>query len=155
MADITNQKQGSGVTSGGLSNVRTIEGVIDVTKAVADGFVTGDNIELMDFNAGDILLAVDARIIEALVISGSPTTDIGTTVGDPDEYVDAQTNTAVGAYTSYVAASIATARIATDLTLYCELNGTLVTSGKIAWKVALIPSADDNVEQSDHRTYTN
>ena len=86
MGDITNQKKGSGTTSGGVGRPVTVRGVLDLTDAVADGFVVTDNIEMMDLNDGDILLAVDARIIEALVITGSPTTDIGTTVGDPDEY---------------------------------------------------------------------
>lgn len=155
MADITNQKKGSGVTAGGKDHPRTVRGVVDIAAAVADGLTAGDNVELMDLNAGDILLAVDAKITEALVLGASNSIDIGTTEADPDEYVDNQSDTAVGVFTAYVAGSLGPSRVTADATIYCEINGAAVTSGKIGWSVTYIPSSDDGLEMSDHRSYTN
>lgn len=142
--DITNQSLGGtgDALARGTLNVGQYVVEVDLGRAAADDsdYVAGDTLRVkaMDLPAGTILLAVDAEISEAL--PASSTTNIGTTAGDPDEYVDAQTDTAVGRFTGYVAGATATAVIAADAVLYVQVaNAGAISTGKI--KVTVVAAS--------------
>ena len=156
MTDITNQKLGGTGTNLGLGNgaIRSYTVVLDIAQAVADGFTSGDNIQIMTLPAGSVFFGLQAEILTALVMGATPLTDIGTTDGDPDEYIDGQTKITTGVYTD-TSAALTTAAIASELTLVCELNGGTMTSGKIAVTVWLGMPTIQNIEEAKPKVYTN
>ena len=157
MTDITNQGSagtGTDVTLGDNAIV-SLTKVVDVAQAVADGFTAGDSIHLFNRPAGGLFWALDARITEALVLGTSQSTDIGLTESDPDDYVDAQTDTAVGAFTTYAAASLALARIASEDSVYMSFAGSAITSGKVAVTMFISAPVQTNIEAAKPRVYPN
>lgn len=154
MADITTQKLGGTGTDMALGNgaIREYTMVIDVEQAVTDGFVAGENIQIMTLPAGSMFFGLQAEITEALVLGTTPIIDIGTTDADPDEYIDGVTTVTTGVMTD-VTAALATASIATELELVCELNGSGVVSGKIAVTVWMGKPTIGNLEIASPREY--
>ncbi len=130
---VTNQKSGSTGNYFGLN--KPMQFVIDLGKAAADtvnAYSTGDTLlcEVVDLPADIQIKDLHAEIVEAL--PASSTTNIGTTSADPDEYVDGQTDVAVGQFTGYVAVTYPEI-ITTAKTLYVQVaNAGAITSGKIA-----------------------
>jgi hypothetical protein len=156
MATYSSQKYGGTSTLGTAAEyAKVYEMVFDIKKAVADGYASGDSAVLMTLPAGFILLALDAVITETLVISGGNTVDIGTDVSDPDDYVDAQSTTAVGRFGAYVGACVVPVVITTASTLYIEINASTITSGKIALTVVGVDPASGNVPRARPKVYTN
>lgn len=154
MADITNQKLGGSGTGLSYVNAQRAAGVIDIAKAVRDGYTSGSSIELVTYEEGTIINAFDAVITETLVLGTSNTVDIGTAKADPDEYVDAQSTTAVGRFGAYVSNTYPQVLTA-DTTFYLELNGSAVTSGKIAFTIEADRPAKYNVGIGSVRQYPN
>lgn len=156
MTTISTQKlggTGTALSANGHPD-RTYHGVIDIAAAVADGYVKGDSLALITIPANVPVLHFGARITEALVIGTNGTTDIGTTVGDPDEFVDAQTTTAVGNFGAYAATTLAASD--SERTLYAEFNSdTSVTSGKIAYTVTMPMPPVEAPGRAVPRTYPN
>jgi len=155
MADITNQKLGGTGTSmnsagGAICAYRV---VADITKAVADGLTTGEQIDLMTIPDGAYFVGLDAEIVEAL--SASTDIDIGTTEGDPDEYLDADSNanTAVGRFTAYTAACVTPVINVGEKTLRMEVA--TPATGKIAVTVWMGVPATENEEKARPRVYDN
>lgn len=156
MADITNQRLGTGATMGlGHGRVEVLTHVVDIQKAVADGLTTGDYVEILTLEAGTILLSMDAEITTALSLGTNNTIDIGSTVADPDEYIDASTTTAVGRFGAYVAACVVPVVLTTDTVMYCEVNGDTLASGKIATTWVVVRPAKNAVGLAKAPTATN
>lgn len=158
MADVTNQKLGGTGTSTAVSAypLKTFNGVIDIAKGVSDNsYVKTEQFDLLTIPANATILHFDARITEALVLGTTGTTDIGTTAADPDEFVDAQTTTAVGNFGAIAATTLAASD--TERTLFAEFNnsGGTVDSGKIAYTVVMTVPAVETEEKARPRTYTN
>ncbi len=158
MAIETNQKLGGTGTSMAIGNagaIRPYKIVVDIAKAVADGTFAagGDQIDIMTLPDGSYFAGIDAEIVEVLVLGTSPTTDIGTTTADPDEYVDGQTDTAVGRFTAYVAASVVPVIIVGEKTLTAEFGGSAPASGKVAVTVWLGVPVTTNFERASERIY--
>jgi hypothetical protein len=153
MANITTQKLG------GTANYQVngpIRYEVDIKTAVDGGLTSGDNIEVITLEAGTLLRAVDAEITEALVLGASNQIDFGTTEADPDEYVDAQTDTAVGRFTGYVAGNggIDTV-LAADTTFYIQVAGDGITSGKIAVLIDAVAPAKSAKPLATKTNYPN
>lgn len=141
-------------------------GVVDITKAMADGKTinTTDVLRLLPFEEGTRVMSVDAVITEALSLDASAgAVDFGNTIAsatDPDDYVDNQSTTAVGrfgAYASFTADTLLTADgyIALRLTGDKLSDGTADATGKIAWTVKLLPPVKKALGRNTPKTYTN
>lgn len=157
MANITTQKLGTGtgdVLSTGNSYITVIQEEIDIAKAVDDGLTSGDNITIMDLPKNTGMLYLDAVITEELSLGTSPQIDIGTTEADPDEYVDGQSDTSVGRFTSYVDAGYPLV-ITSDSTLYMQVAGSAPASGKVAVTLILVTPTDEAAKLATHRSYPN
>ena len=162
----TNQKLGGTETAlsiGVGGAIRPYEVVVDIEKALADltaagtTFVQGTDslqIPIMTLPVGTYFAGIDAEIVDTLVITGSPTTDLGFDASDPDDYIDAQSTTAIGRYTMVATAPVTPVIITTARTIYIEFNGsTLITSGKVAVTIWAGMAAKANVGRASHRTY--
>ena len=142
----------------GNTGETTYSGVIDLSRLNADGFSTTDVIRLVPFNAGTQFEGFDAVITETLV--GITATDAGNTISsstDPDDYIDNQSDTAVGRFTTVAAPAQADAILTADGFIAIRLTGTInaATAGKIAWQVSLAPAATDAAPRMEPRTYPN
>jgi hypothetical protein len=158
MADVSKFKLGGAdgnVLAHGRSCVKTFTTVIDIKKAVAEGLTAGDSYEIMTLPKGTTFVNLQAEILEALVLGSTPTTDIGTTKADPDEYVDAQTTITAGSIFTSTAGAKTIAPIASDLTLYAEFNGSGLVSGKVAVAVTLIHPTEETKEIAGPKVYKN
>lgn len=162
MSVVTNQKLGGTGTVMGIgdgSAIRPYRVVLDIAEAVATesaaggSFVAGDQIDIMTIPDGAYFAGIDAEITEALVLGSANGIDIGTTTADPDEYVDAQTDTAVGRFSSYVSAAVTPAINVGEKTLTMEVNGDGITSGKVAVTVWLGFPVTTNKERAAPREY--
>ena len=140
------------------TGLRKIPFTIDIGKAVEDGYVKTESFFIMTLPAGSILHGFDAVITETLSLGTSGTTDIGHTKADPDEYVDAQSDTAVGAFTAYVAATFPERIGASDKVLYAEFNnsGGAVADGVIQGYVLIMPPiSEQQIAPARPRVYPN
>ena len=165
MAVITStaQKYGAAAntTDMGLSNdsLLVARGVIDIAKEVADAiaagttFTAGSQIDLISLELGTTILHFDAVIVEALSLGANNAIDIGFTTADPDEYVDAQTTTAVGRFGSYVSVTRPELLVA-DSTITVEVNGDTIATGKIAWSCVAVAPAKGAREMDKPKVYT-
>jgi len=153
MANIDTYLQG---TDFQRTSTNIYSGVIDLAKLDAAGFASGDVFRLVPFEAGSMFKNFDAEITTALV--GVTNTDFGNTIAsatDPDDYIDAQTDSAVGTFTTVAAGATAVTLLASD----GYIAGSFVTSasitGKIAWSVEITPPAKLAVPRAEPKTYTN
>lgn len=160
------QMGGSGdLYSVGNGETVVLRKVFDIAEAIAsaDGLNSGDNIVIAALPSGTVFEWLDAEIVETLSIDSGASNliNIGSTVGDPDEYVDGQANTAVGRFTAYVAGHLVTAVLTADTTLYLGVtgdklsDGTADATGKIAVTFKVTLPAKETLESAKHRTYTN
>ncbi len=142
----------------GNSGENIYSGVIDLARLNGDGYASTDVIRLVPFKAGTNFAKFDAEITKALV--GITAVDAGNTISsstDPDDYIDNQSDTAVGRFTAYTAGSQASAILTADGYIAVRLTGTIdaSTDGKIAWQVILTPASKDAAPRMEHRTYPN
>lgn len=159
MSTITRYSKGSG--SGlaiGDNTMQIYQTVIDAAKCYEDGGTASDVYQLFVVPANTLLIVGDAQITSTL--ANVTSVDIGTTVGDPDEYVDAQTDTAVGRFTAYVASTpfstgAAYKQVVTSETkLYLKWGALGATSaGKVSVTIGLIDL--DAKEIARPHVYTN
>ena len=84
----------AGGTTGHPANGRTpylVENTIDVSAVNSDsGTADGDILQCLDIPAETLIMEAGVEVITAL--SSSATIDLGITGGDPDRYVDGDTN---------------------------------------------------------------
>ncbi len=150
---VTNQLKGG---TGTTAYQTPITGVVDIAKAVADSsaYVSGDKliVDIVTLPAGTILKATDFEIVEA--ITASTTTDIGyDSATDPDNLVDAQTDVAVGRYTTYTAGNATTAVLTAESTIKAAFsNAGVLDSGKVAYTIATEAPANTAPELAGYRT---
>ena len=140
---------------GYTNNVVTKSFEIDIADAVANGLTSTDQISFAFFPEGTILLGVDAEITEALVLGATNSIKIGTTSGEPVEFVNAQTDTAVGRFSAYASGATSTTLYTTDTTFYCEVTGAGVTSGKIKVTATVIAPGGELPGIAKSKVYTN
>ena len=142
----------------GNTGPTTYSGVIDLATLNAGGFATTDVIRLVPFLTGTQFESFEAVITETLV--GITATDAGNTISsatDPDDYIDNQSNTAVGRFTTYAAPAQADAILTSAGFIAIRLTGTIdaSTDGKIAWQVKLAPAAANAAPLMEPRIYPN
>jgi hypothetical protein len=140
----------------GELGIYTYTGVADLSELATAGFASGDVARLVELPNGAIVIAVDAEITEALVNVAN--TDLGNTISsstDPDDYIDAQTNSAVGRFTTYTAAATSTAVLTADTHLALSFVTSGTPTGKVAWSITFIAPAKDAKGIAAHRTYPN
>ena len=136
----------AGGTTGHPSNGRTpymVENTIDVSAINADaGAAQNDVIQCLDIPAETLIMDAGVEVITAL--SSSATIDLGITGGDPDRYVDGDTN-ATGFSTL-----TATARqiVASADTLDALIAGAASSAGKI--RVFAVLCDVSGVDETDH-----
>ncbi len=156
MTIFTSQRVGG--ASGRFSHqAGIISGVFDLAESVADdSFASLDSMTLVNLPAGTLIESFDAEIVEAL--NGTVTAvDMGTdTDTDPDNYINNNSDTAVGRFTTYEAASIAQVVIITATALYVRVtfSGT-PTTGKIAWQVKIQEASKNALNIAKPHVYTN
>jgi hypothetical protein len=144
--------------STGPINIQTYSGVIDVSKVDLSAFASGDVLRLVEFEQGAMYYGFDAEITEALV--NITNTDMGNTISsatDPDDYVDAQTDTAVGRFSAYGASNMTPSVLSADGYIAASFVGTFAgaATGKIAWSVVLGKPAKLAKGRAEKRTYPN
>ncbi len=129
-------------------------GVVDLSDLATAGFANGDVARVLELPKGALILGTTAAITEALV--NVTNTDFGNTIADaadPDDYVNAQTDSAVGLFTAY-----ASGGAGVTLTADCYLAFSFVTSGvptgKVAWTISYLKPASTARELASHKTYT-
>lgn len=155
MADVTNQALGG--TTGRLGGERRVlSGVIDLGQAVADGYASTDEILMFTLPAGCSWDKFDAVITEAL--TGTVTaTDIGyDSASDPDNLINAQSDTAVGRFTTYEALCETGATLTSSTPFYCSFtySGT-PTAGKVAYRIEVLDAAANSLGLARSHEYTN
>jgi len=139
---------GPGGTTGHPSVVRRpylVENTIDISAINSDsGTADGDILQVLDIPAETLIMEAGVEVITAL--SSSATIDLGITGGDPDRYVDGDTN-ATG-----FSVLTATARviIASADTLDAKIAGAASSAGKI--RVFAVLCDVSGVEESDLNT---
>lgn len=138
---------------------RIYQGVVDVNKLDDDtAYASLDVIRLVEFEEGTLFDWADIVITEALV--NVTAVDFGNTIAsatDPDDYVDNQTDTAVGRFTTYAAAHKTKLVLTADGFIALRLTGTFAgaATGKLAWQVVLTPPTKLVKGRAEPRTYPN
>ena len=141
---------GAGGTTGHPSNGRTpylVENTIDVSAVNGDsGTADGDILQCLDIPAETLIMDAGVEVITAL--SSSATIDLGITGGDPDRYVDGDTN-ATGFSTL-----TATARVIVSSadTLDALIAGAASSAGKI--RVFAVLCDVSGIDETDRNTAT-
>ena len=119
----------AGGTTGHPANGRTpylVENTIDVSAVNSDsGTADGDILQCLDIPAETLIMEAGVEVITAL--SSSATIDLGITGGDPDRYVDGDTN-ATGFSTLTATARVI---VASADTLDAKIAGAASSAGKI------------------------
>ena len=139
---------GVGGTTGHPSNGRTpylVENTIDVSAVNGDsGTADGDILQCLDIPAETLIMEAGVEVITAL--SSSATIDLGITGGDPDRYVDGDTN-AAGFSTL-----TATARVIVSSadTLDALIAGAASSAGKI--RVFAVLCDVSGIDETDRNT---
>jgi len=137
--------------------------VIDAAKvyayAAANGYTASDTILLMSIPANTLLTHLDAQI--SATLAGVTSTSIGTTAATPTEYVNAQTDTAVGRFTTYASNTPASLTANYRAALFTSAGGVYLKFGALgttsAGKVSVTAVTVDlnAVDVARARTYTN
>jgi len=139
---------GAGGTAGHPSNGRTpymVENTIDISAVNSDsGTADGDILQVLDIPAETLIMEAGVEVITAL--SSSATIDLGITGGDPDRYVDGDTN-ATGFSTL-----TATARVIAGSadTLDAKIAGAASSAGKI--RVFAVLCDVSGIDETDNNT---
>ena len=140
----------AGGTTGHPANGRTpylVENTIDVSAVNGDsGTADGDILQCLDIPAETLIMEAGVEVITAL--SSSATIDLGITGGDPDRYVDGDTN-ATGFSTLTNTARVI---VASADTLDAKIAGAASSAGKI--RVFAVLCDVSGVDETDRNTST-
>ena len=139
---------GAGGTTGHPANGRTpylVENTIDVSAVNGDsGTADGDILQCLDIPAETLIMEAGVEVITAL--SSSATIDLGITGGDPDRYVDGDTN-ATGFSTLTNTARVI---VASADTLDAKIAGAASSAGKI--RVFAVLCDVSGIDETDRNT---
>ena len=139
---------GAGGTTGHPANGRTpylVENTIDVSAVNSDsGTADGDILQVLDIPAETLIMEAGVEVITAL--SSSATIDLGITGGDPDRYVDGDTN-ATGFSTLTNTARVI---VASADTLDAKIAGAASSAGKI--RVFAVLCDVSGIDETDRNT---
>ena len=140
----------AGGTTGHPANGRTpylVENTIDVSAVNSDsGTADGDILQCLDIPAETLIMEAGVEVITAL--SSSATIDLGITGGDPDRYVDGDTN-ATGFSTLTNTARVI---VASADTLDAKIAGAASSAGKI--RVFAVLCDVSGIDETDRNTAT-
>ena len=140
----------AGGTTGHPANGRTpylVENTIDVSAVNSDsGTADGDILQVLDIPAETLIMEAGVEVITAL--SSSATIDLGITGGDPDRYVDGDTN-ATGFSTLTNTARVI---VASADTLDAKIAGAASSAGKI--RVFAVLCDVSGIDETDRNTAT-
>ena len=140
----------AGGTTGHPANGRTpylVENTIDVSAVNGDsGTADGDILQCLDIPAETLIMDAGVEVITAL--SSSATIDLGITGGDPDRYVDGDTN-ATGFSTLTNTARVI---VASADTLDAKIAGAASSAGKI--RVFAVLCDVSGIDETDRNTAT-
>ena len=146
----TYDRTGAGGTAGHPANGRTpylVENTIDVSAVNSDsGTADGDILQCLDIPAETLIMEAGVEVITAL--SSSATIDLGITGGDPDRYVDGDTN-ATGFSTLTATARVI---VASADTLDAKIAGAASSAGKI--RVFAVLCDVSGIDETDRNTAT-
>ena len=138
----------AGGTTGHSANGRTpymIENTIDISRINSDsGTADGDIIRVLDIPAETLIMEAGVEVVTAL--SSSATIDLGITGGDPDRYVDGDTN-ATGFSTLTNTARVI---VASADTLDAKIAGAASSAGKI--RVFAVLCDVSGIDETDRNT---
>ena len=138
----------AGGTTGHPANGRTpylVENTIDVSAVNGDsGTADGDILQCLDIPAETLIMEAGVEVITAL--SSSATIDLGITGGDPDRYVDGDTN-ATGFSTLTNTARVI---VASADTLDAKIAGAASSAGKI--RVFAVLCDVSGIDETDRNT---
>ena len=138
----------AGGTTGHPANGRTpylVENTIDVSAVNGDsGTADGDFLQCLDIPAETLIMEAGVEVITAL--SSSATIDLGITGGDPDRYVDGDTN-ATGFSTLTNTARVI---VASADTLDAKIAGAASSAGKI--RVFAVLCDVSGIDETDRNT---
>ena len=139
----------AGGTTGHPANGRTpylVENTIDVSAVNSDsGTADGDILQCLDIPAETLIMEAGVEVITAL--SSSATIDLGITGGDPDRYVDGDTN-ATGFSTLTATARVIVGSSAD--TLDAKIAGAASSAGK--FRVFAVLCDVSGIEEDDKNT---
>tara|TARA_R100001460_G_scaffold15507_1_gene34177 strand:+ start:83 stop:547 length:465 start_codon:yes stop_codon:yes gene_type:complete len=139
---------GAGGTAGHPSNGRTpymVENTIDISAVNSDsGTADGDILQVLDIPAETLIMEAGVEVITAL--SSSATIDLGITGGDPDRYVDGDTN-ATGFSTLTNTARVI---VGSADTLDAKIAGAASSAGKI--RVFAVLCDVSGIDETDNNT---
>ena len=139
---------GAGGTTGHSANGRTpymIENTIDVSAINGDsGAAQNDVLRVLDIPAETLIMEAGVEVVTAL--SSSATIDLGITGGDPDRYVDGDTN-ATGFSTLTNTARVI---VASADTLDAKIAGAASSAGKI--RVFAVLCDVSGIDETDRNT---
>ena len=140
----------AGGTTGHPANGRTpylVENTIDVAAINGDsGAAANDVLRALDIPAETLIMEAGVEVLTAL--SSSATIDLGVTGGDPDRYVDGDTN-ATGFSTLTATARVI---VASADTLDAKIAGAASSAGKI--RVFAVLCDVSGVDETDRNTDT-
>ena len=140
----------AGGTTGHPANGRTpylVENTIAVSAVNGDsGTADGDILQCLDIPAETLIMEAGVEVITAL--SSSATIDLGITGGDPDRYVDGDTN-ATGFSTLTATARVI---VASADTLDAKIAGAASSAGKI--RVFAVLCDVSGIDETDRNTAT-
>jgi hypothetical protein len=138
----------AGGTTGHPANGRTpylVENTIDISAVNSDsGTADGDILQVLDIPAETLIMEAGVEVITAL--SSSATIDLGITGGDPDRYVDGDTN-ATGFSTLTATARVI---VASADTLDAKIAGAASSAGKI--RVFAVLCDVSGIDETDRNT---
>ena len=138
----------AGGTTGHPANGRTpylVENTTDVSAVNGDsGTADGDILQCLDIPAETLIMEAGVEVITAL--SSSATIDLGITGGDPDRYVDGDTN-ATGFSTLTNTARVI---VASADTLDAKIAGAASSAGKI--RVFAVLCDVSGIDETDRNT---
>ena len=138
----------AGGTTGHPANGRTpylVENTIDISAInSSSGTADGDIVQCLDIPAETLIMEAGVEVITAL--SSSATIDLGITGGDPDRYVDGDTN-ATGFSTLTNTARVI---VASADTLDAKIAGAASSAGKI--RVFAVLCDVSGIDETDRNT---
>ena len=138
----------AGGTTGHPANGRTpylVENTIDISAInSSSGTADGDIVQALDIPAETLIMEAGVEVITAL--SSSATIDLGITGGDPDRYVDGDTN-ATGFSTLTNTARVI---VASADTLDAKIAGAASSAGKI--RVFAVLCDVSGIDETDRNT---
>ena len=131
--------------SAGIRTPYLVENTIDVSAINGDsGTADGDIIQVLDIPAETLIMEAGVEVLTAL--SSSATIDLGVTGGDPDRYVDGDTN-ATGFSTLTATARVI---VASADTLDAKIAGAASSAGKI--RVFAVLCDVSGIDETDRNT---